>query len=243
MRKEPGFSNYNVFRTYMGGDTCTQIDGYVWEFAPHHHLANRWGWVAQHRLIGEELAGRPLLQSKDPNVREVVHHRDEVKTNNAPENLEVMTFSAHMRHHMAKRNRARDESLTAEMVREILRVEGSIFAAAKKIGCHPQTIRNRFPELLGPYLRASPIDLSATEQHDQILEVLRYFAPTSVPIVEVATLTKTCAKSLRALCLKHGIDWPLRKKGPRPGSKFAKTLRKASLETSIPDAKRTAPDG
>lgn len=51
-----------------------------------------------HRLVAEQMLGRPLLAS------EVVHHRDGDKTNNAPENLEVMSRSDHLRlHHRLRR--------------------------------------------------------------------------------------------------------------------------------------------
>ncbi|MDP4117648.1 MAG: HNH endonuclease [Bacillota bacterium] len=47
-----------------------------------------------HRLVMEEKLGRPLTSS------EIVHHGDEDKQNNDPENLELTTRSKHARHHM-----------------------------------------------------------------------------------------------------------------------------------------------
>ncbi len=57
----------------------------------------------EHILIAERVLGRQLK----PN--EVVHHRDEDKTNNQPDNLEVMTRSAHTLLHNAIRRARRLE--------------------------------------------------------------------------------------------------------------------------------------
>lgn len=46
-----------------------------------------------HRMIVEAVIGRPLLSS------EIVHHKDHNKLNNNPENLEIMTRSAHVVEH------------------------------------------------------------------------------------------------------------------------------------------------
>lgn len=45
---------HNVLPSYKGGDTCI-VNGYVFEFLPTHWLANGWGWVAQHRIAGEDI--------------------------------------------------------------------------------------------------------------------------------------------------------------------------------------------
>ena len=68
--------------------------GYMYCFTnPPHPRANSHGQYALHRVVAENRLGRYLL----PN--EVVHHIDEDRYNNTPENLVVMTRDEHARHH------------------------------------------------------------------------------------------------------------------------------------------------
>jgi hypothetical protein len=69
-----GKRSFDVVPSYKGGHT-TIHGGYVFELCPHHPLANVWGFVAQHRLVGEDLIGRPLVRSKDPQSRKGEVHR------------------------------------------------------------------------------------------------------------------------------------------------------------------------
>lgn len=58
-------------------------DGYIYEKASDHPQANSWGWIAQHRRVMSEVLGRPLLST------ETVHHKNGVRDDNRPENLEL----------------------------------------------------------------------------------------------------------------------------------------------------------
>ncbi|MCC3459783.1 MAG: HNH endonuclease [Oscillatoriales cyanobacterium] len=49
--------------------------------------------VYLHRIIAEQTLGRSLKPG------EIVHHMDEDKTNNSPENLVVCTASVHRQYH------------------------------------------------------------------------------------------------------------------------------------------------
>lgn len=62
-------------------------DGYVWLYVSPGK------YVAEHRATAERELGRPL---KDD---EIVHHRNEIRADNAPKNLGVMTRSKHAKHH------------------------------------------------------------------------------------------------------------------------------------------------
>lgn len=68
----------------------------------------------EHRAVMEEKLGRPLRPG------EIVHHGDEVKSNNAPGNLELTNRPDHARHHFTGRVRpawthcAKGHEFTAE---------------------------------------------------------------------------------------------------------------------------------
>ena len=66
--------------------------GYQYVYTMDKSLSKN-GWVSEHRLIAEWVAGRKL----EPN--EVVHHVNFVKHDNRPENLRIMDDADHRRYH------------------------------------------------------------------------------------------------------------------------------------------------
>lgn len=211
-RRVPNRMNrLDEFPPYKGGHTC--LPGrYVFEFAPHHPLANGWGWVAQHRLVAEDIAGRRLRRSTDPARAECVHHIDENRTNNDPTNLVVMTKTQHQRHH-ARRNADRQLArLTVEKVSTALR-DRTIREAATQLHCHPQTIRNRFPELIASRKRASPhrIDDPCTAA-----TIRPYAASDRYSLIEASKATNISPITIVSACRFHGISWTHKKRPGRP---------------------------
>lgn len=67
---------------WKGGRTVTE-HGYVLVKMPGHPLADVRGYVYEHRLVAEAKAGRPLRKG------EVAHHRNEIKADNTPTNIEL----------------------------------------------------------------------------------------------------------------------------------------------------------
>lgn len=58
-------------------------EGYVFKYWPDHPCAHRGGCVLEHHAVMYELLGRPLRKE------ETVHHRNGIRSDNRPENLEL----------------------------------------------------------------------------------------------------------------------------------------------------------
>lgn len=92
--------------------------GYRQVRAIGHPYASRHGYVLEHRLVMERILGRYLLPGEE------VHHRNRIKTDNRPSNLE---FCATHREHMQRHHN------------DLLAIESAI-----------ATLRRQRPELLAP---------------------------------------------------------------------------------------------
>lgn len=215
---------FDEFPSCRGGCTTT-YGGYVWEFCPGHPLQNNWGFVAQHRLVAETILGRTLQQG------EVVHHKDENRTNNAPDNLEVMSQREHRAHHgriMAERNLA---PITREMVIDAL--DGrSLKNAARLLHVDTQTLRNRYPDLCAPRQRKSPTKID----NPRDLEIVLAAAPNKdIGLKELMRQVNMSAMTILRICKRNGVEWVKkhRDKSTYPG--------RPSRKAQESDAKNSAP--
>lgn len=71
--------------------------GYYYIYMPNHELANGSGKVYMHRYVASKKLGR--LVTAD----EHVHHLDEDRANNSPDNLEILSAVEHAKQHMRER--------------------------------------------------------------------------------------------------------------------------------------------
>lgn len=79
-----GSNHYN----WKGGQMLSS-DGYVLIKQDNHPHADMWGYVREHRLVMERHLGR-YLQSN-----EFVHHKNGIRADNRPENLELLNEHQH----------------------------------------------------------------------------------------------------------------------------------------------------
>lgn len=76
-------------RMHNGKAARKDKNGYVLVWEPEHPSKVFHGWIYEHRLVAEKALGRYLTS------KEAVHHKNGIKDDNRPENLEVMDGLAH----------------------------------------------------------------------------------------------------------------------------------------------------
>jgi hypothetical protein len=101
------------------------------EMRPKHN------YILEHRLIMAMTLGRPLKP------REVVHHKNGVKTDNRPENLALMAWDEHSRkHRQVERQLAALTAENAELKSEIARLK-SLLATSRSNGSVTSSLPER----------------------------------------------------------------------------------------------------
>jgi hypothetical protein len=185
--------------------------------------------VAQHRLIGEDLAGRPLRKG------EVVHHKDNDRANNDPANLEVMTLAEHRAHHFAELSELLRIPVDPAELKTALAEAGSVKGAARKLGIDHNVLRRRFPELCKPFRRRSPLVFDNPRDLKRIREA------AADPSVGQKTLARELGMStitVQRICERHGWKWKRRKWADDDPRRLAlsasQTGLKADEKTPVP---------
>lgn len=79
--------------TWEGGKPFIDKDGYVRIYLPGHHRADQHNRVYEHIIVAEKTFG--VIITKDIHV----HHKNGVKHDNRPENLELLSKNEHPRKH------------------------------------------------------------------------------------------------------------------------------------------------
>lgn len=86
-------------------------EGYRWIYTMDRRSKMN-GWVAEHRIIGEMLKDSPLMNG------EVVHHKNFIKHDNRPENLQVMSREAHQKFHAEILNGAKWSEQNSDWIQQ-----------------------------------------------------------------------------------------------------------------------------
>lgn len=186
----------------------------MWEFCPGHLLQNHWGWVSQHRLVAEDKIGRPLRRGKDPHFAEYAHHKDDCRTNNHPDNIEVLTVSQH--HSIHSRRYAlttKGGKISEDAVKEALAKTGSIKGAARALAIHQMTIRNRWPHLIVHMKRKSPVQIN----DPNILKTIQEMASDpDKTIYDISAATGVDPRTISRICVRHNFVWESNHPSVRP---------------------------
>ena len=145
---------------YRGGYTQPAPEGYIREYNPFHPAASRRGLVLQHRLVVERKIGRILKPE------EIVHHKNEKRDDNRPENLELFANHAeHMRHH----HKGDAPCYNPDVIDRVRKAAANPDASVESTGLSAPTVRKICRENGIEWIRANLADLT----EGQVREVLQ----------------------------------------------------------------------
>jgi hypothetical protein len=90
-----GNNNRMEYSTSWHGGRTINGEGYVCIYKPNYPKVDSSGYVYEHILVAEQGLGRSLIEG------EVVHHLNEIKTDNRFENLSVIPKGTHSHIHLS----------------------------------------------------------------------------------------------------------------------------------------------
>ena len=132
---------------WKGGQT-TSPKGYVYIQMPGHPRAMKNGYVKRADLVLESVIGRPLVRGEE------AHHKNHVRNDDSPDNLELHTKESHCELHASEKRsmnvpRPPPKRVAWPSMEELgARVAaGSLRTVAKELGCsHIAVYIKLFPE-------------------------------------------------------------------------------------------------
>lgn len=163
------------------------INGYRAMHLPEHPHAlmnpKMYGWVYEHRVVAEDFLGRPLHKDEE------VHHLDENKTNNHPENLLVLTQSQHQKLHGWMRRMGIDPK---DYPTRLCSCCGKVLSVEQMVYCTPEC------SSVGKRVVVRP----NKEQLEADMLVM--------PMVKIGAKYNVSDNAVRKWCKSYGIDIPPR---------------------------------
>ena len=115
-------------RRIKPGHRVPTANGYVLVYLPDHPNTDRDGYILEHRVIAEKELGRFLLPSEE------VHHKNQIRDDNRPSNLEVKSKAAHRHEHwqeLTPQQRQDRIAVAHEAYRRSSKLAGKVQAAAE----------------------------------------------------------------------------------------------------------------
>jgi HNH endonuclease/NUMOD3 motif-containing protein len=97
-KKNIGLANIGEKNASWKGGRIKDSRGYWRIWSPTHPFKDYYGYVFEHRLVMEKHLGRYITRE------ELVHHINEIKTDNRIENLRLMTREEHSKLHFKNKN-------------------------------------------------------------------------------------------------------------------------------------------
>lgn len=115
------------------GGRITNSYGYIMIKKPSHPFAQESGYVREHRLVMEVELQRYLTAD------EIIHHKNRNKSDNRPENLEVVDMAEHRRIHNIE-DKIYESKYDLELIRELYLEGYSTRKIAEMIGIGKSTV-------------------------------------------------------------------------------------------------------